>query len=345
MAGININTNFNREIISPNFRAKQNVSKPVDIDDKKGLSTETKWVIGLGLTALASYAIYRMTKGRIKTGNTDTSQVDNIQKQINELKNKIKTNYLEEKNKITQKYFDSGNFTMNECSLLHDKHKKEGSLYHIGPKSIDDLNYLIKDYSEPSGKSYGIKSSAQSEIDNFSKSIKERLSELQKDSDWVELRKMRKQILKNRKARRFDNSIPKDPNESSRLELINDVLYSKYNGKKTNLMERLSLSIDDVIKLIKNPNTNDEYIKILKTNDAFDIEPAIDTVYPLRLSLFTDTSKYDEAKNTIKALNERLNELKGEKSKLHEELKNLAENYRNSDDVKNLQELIKKSKD
>ena len=63
-----INQNFNRPIVSPQFRASQNVSKPAKAEEKQGMSTTAKWAIGIGLTALASYGIYyALTKGRVKS--------------------------------------------------------------------------------------------------------------------------------------------------------------------------------------------------------------------------------------------------------------------------------------
>ena len=61
-----INQNFNRSIVSPQFRASQNVSKPTKAEEKQGMSTTAKWAIVLGLTALASYGIYAFTKCRVK---------------------------------------------------------------------------------------------------------------------------------------------------------------------------------------------------------------------------------------------------------------------------------------
>ena len=61
-----INQKFNRSIISPQFRASQNVMKPARIEEKQGMSTAAKWAIGVGLTALATYGIYALTKGRVK---------------------------------------------------------------------------------------------------------------------------------------------------------------------------------------------------------------------------------------------------------------------------------------
>lgn len=68
MQDTKINQNFNKSIISPKFRASQNVTKPVEAEDKKALSSSAKWAIGIGLTALASYGIYyALTRGRVKT--------------------------------------------------------------------------------------------------------------------------------------------------------------------------------------------------------------------------------------------------------------------------------------
>ena len=61
-----INQNFNRPIVSPQFRASQNASKPVDAEEKQGMSSTAKWAIGLGLTALAATGIYFATKGHLQ---------------------------------------------------------------------------------------------------------------------------------------------------------------------------------------------------------------------------------------------------------------------------------------
>ena len=63
-----ISQNFNRPIANPQFRASQNVSKPIEAEEKQGMSPTAKWAIGIGLTALASYGIYyALTKGRVKS--------------------------------------------------------------------------------------------------------------------------------------------------------------------------------------------------------------------------------------------------------------------------------------
>ena len=64
--GMNIGTNFNKAITSPQFRAKQGVSKPVETENKKGLSKGAKWAIGTGLAILGTYGVYLATRGKVK---------------------------------------------------------------------------------------------------------------------------------------------------------------------------------------------------------------------------------------------------------------------------------------
>ena len=80
-----INQNFNRPIVSPQFRASQNVSKPAKAEEKQGMSTTAKWATGLGLIALASYGIYAFTKGRVK-GVTPKPENPNPENPIPEIK-------------------------------------------------------------------------------------------------------------------------------------------------------------------------------------------------------------------------------------------------------------------
>lgn len=79
-----INQNFNRPIVSPQFRASQNASKPVDAEEKQGMSSTAKWAIGLGLTALAATGIYFATKGQVK-GPNPTPKPDNPIPEIKEM--------------------------------------------------------------------------------------------------------------------------------------------------------------------------------------------------------------------------------------------------------------------
>lgn len=65
MTDLRIN-NFNKAIASPQFRANENVTKPTELDEKKGLSKGAKWAIGTGLAILGTYGIYLATKGKVK---------------------------------------------------------------------------------------------------------------------------------------------------------------------------------------------------------------------------------------------------------------------------------------
>ena len=65
MTDLRIN-NFNKTITSPQFRANENVTKPIELDEKKGLSSGAKWAIGTGLAILGTYGIYLATRGKVK---------------------------------------------------------------------------------------------------------------------------------------------------------------------------------------------------------------------------------------------------------------------------------------
>lgn len=339
-----INYGFNKPITSPQFMANQGVSKPVEYEEKHGISSGAKLGIGLGLLALAATGYYIVNRGKTKTSGGVSSQVDNLQKQINELKEKIKTNYLKEEAEIFERK-NKDVLTLNDISYLHVKHKEEG-INHIGAKSIDDLNYLIKEYTEPSGFAYGLKSKEQAKMNEFSKNVRNRLSELQNDSVWLELRKIRKQILKDKKSRRVNNTIiTKDVNELARLELINEALYSKYHGTKTDFMKMFDLSLDDILKLIKDPKVGEKYDELLKSINYAHIKPAISGAQRLHIGNFVNTSKYLSAKENVNFYNNQLKNLIVTKNSLQEEINTLKEKYLNSDDVKIIKELIKKRSD
>ena len=72
--GMNIGTNFNRTVTSPQFRANENVTKTTELDEKKGLSKGAKWAIGAGLAILGTYGIYLATRGKIKPSTNSTKK-------------------------------------------------------------------------------------------------------------------------------------------------------------------------------------------------------------------------------------------------------------------------------
>ena len=82
---MNIGTNFNRTVTSPQFRANENVTKTTELDEKKGLSKGAKWAIGAGLTILGTYGIYYLTKGKSlkkkpgNIGDTNKTNINNLQ--------------------------------------------------------------------------------------------------------------------------------------------------------------------------------------------------------------------------------------------------------------------------
>ena len=126
--GMNANTSFNRPIVNPQFRANENMSKPVETEDKKGLSKGAKWAIGLGLTALAAGGIYLATKGKVKPSTNPTKKeiIENGEKFFIE-ENSMFTSYKDINGKLRKKELKG----------------KDGSIYAIN-KYSKDTGYLIE---------------------------------------------------------------------------------------------------------------------------------------------------------------------------------------------------------
>ena len=112
-----INQNFNRPIVSPQFRASQSVTKPVDAEEKQGMSSTAKWAIGLGLTALAATGIYFATKGQVK-GPNPTPKPDNPIPEIKEM--------------AVNAFKEAGNKFDNGKAILADGTKYTGNITSTG---------------------------------------------------------------------------------------------------------------------------------------------------------------------------------------------------------------------
>ena len=123
-----INYDSNKPITSPQFSAKQGVSKLVETENKKGLSKGAKWAIGAGLAILGTYGIYLATRGKIKPSTNPTKKeiIENGEKFFIE-ENNIFTSYKDINGKLRKKVIKG----------------KDGSIYAIN-KYSKDTGYLIE---------------------------------------------------------------------------------------------------------------------------------------------------------------------------------------------------------
>lgn len=85
MVNLNVNASLSPQYVNPQFKAKEK-ALPAVIENKKGVSTGTKWAIGLGLTALAATGLYLVTKKPLqakkfaKLFKEDKALIDNAPK-------------------------------------------------------------------------------------------------------------------------------------------------------------------------------------------------------------------------------------------------------------------------
>ena len=172
-----------------------------------------------------------------------------------------------------------------------------------------------------------------------SDSIKTVLKNLQQDSEWQELRKIRKSLLKtlcsNKNGEQYNIA-------SKKIELINNILTCKLHPEQIQAFKDNTLmDISDAAEIVRKPfNTIKEFEKEYAAKQKYEFDFNLDdklffTNSNLSLrDIFTEEmKKYDFAK-------EKISELKLEpKKKLHEELTKLAEEFHSCEDVKKLKNL------
>ena len=291
------------------------VSSKPKADDKKPVS---KTIIGaslVGLAALASVGIYLATKGKGKVkpqelvdevkNSTNNTQLEELQKQANELKDKIGREYW---NKLGQ----VKGFTLGRSP-------KDRGAYKELAENKKEMQELL-DRNEPVAKEF------------FTK-VRNSVKALQNDPEYAELRKLRHQCKK-------------EHQHTSRLALINEVIYTKLNnGQKTPYFEKLGLSVEDAMRLIKNKSLSEQEVyremtknRIIKPTDA--LCPPMNDHFNLD-RLFINGN---EGMNALKEVQRARKYLDGKVAettaqRIRDVRVNVAQEIRQSDDVKALKEL------
>ncbi len=345
------------------FNAPAFTSEPEKTEDKKEIGNTGKALILTGLAALAATGIYLATRGRGGSKNVTQAANDNpvtqgvsdevkaLKEKIATLKDSIKTKYSAEREKIDDAANGSQlNIFQRNCL----EHAKSGKPNADRIKSVMDFDRTIKYIKE--AKHHNDKSIAdwQSDISNYPKVLKAKLQELSNDSDWIELRKLRHKI---------QISQCKDNDDFRRLELIDEVLFSKANNETSAYLKIFNLSVEDAIKLIKSPNTYEEFKKIeelvKKTNPVnynrstfvrmnLGYKISVNNLY-----LSGDTNKeiltvYHDAKmapGEIKKFERTIADLLEQKQNYQQKVIDLANKTRQSAEVKELKKLVAKLKE
>ena len=339
--------------------------QPKTTDEKtKSFPTKTAVVVGTGLAALAAVGIYLATKGKgakavqqathntqeavqnaaneVKTPNAP-SEIETLKEKIKTLRQNIKTNYQAERKELNE----------NPGGILNDYVIK----YMGGkPKSEKDYDKVIRHLKEDKIDGY-ILDEMNTVIGNYRTHLKEKAKALAGDSEFHEIKKIK------RKLPDFNND-----DDLSRRTLIDDVLYSKANGKTSEYLEALGLSVEDAVQMIKNPKDVAKKLSIM-TNKAIgrvegqEYDPKI--FQPRRQSLDDKRKKFGAIIEmndlfddmAVEAQNAKLNmpirkgrlkhieELQQQKAQYKQKVIELSHKTRQSAEVQELKEALAKLKE
>lgn len=165
--------------------------------------------------------------------------------------------------------------------------------------------------------------------------IKERLKNLQKDNDWMELRKLRKNLLKTIEREKSDETCAI---ASKKIEMINNVLICKlYPEEEQAFKNNTLMDVSDAVGIINKTFTklkdfDNEYL----SRQKYEFDFNLDNKFFFTNSKLTLKDLFPEEVNQYQTSKEKIQEIKNEPKKiLHENLKALAQEFRAREDVKN----------
>lgn len=278
--------------------------------------------------------IYLATRGKSKgststasqtTSTAETPSVKSLEEKIAKLKGEIRGKFVEARDTYWGNRDNLGGAPLivtNDLGLPN---------FAFSTKQADEVLTRLRNDKNVAD--------ARKVLDEFSKSARSRLAELSNDADWVEMRRLRKQLIKGNQA-----EVTARLNENGngqRLYLINEILFAKVNGK-SKLLEALGMSVDDAIKMVKAPE-----IPQLKLDTGLHNLRAMRDVNqmmsPLTKHHFGNFNNIDTARFTIRQNQRQIRHTLEWKEKFPERLKTFRDtvlaDFRQSDDVKQLKQL------
>ncbi len=298
------------------------------------------------LVALAiGGGIYLATRGKSKgsstssaasqtVSNTEASPVKALEEKITKLKQDIRGRFVEARDSYWGNRDNLGGsplFITNDLGLINYAHSI---------KQADEvLTRLLKAKDVADAKKV---------LAEFSQSVRSKLAELSTDADWVEMRKLRKQLIKDDLNKNYNGE---------RLSLINEILYAKVNGK-SKFLDIIGLSVDDAIRMVKAQEfPKDTYSNLIRrasnvgTMDANFKRIMRDEnqmVSPLTKMHFGDFNNIDIARFTIRENQRQIKHTLEWQEKFHERLEvfhnTVLADFRQSDKVKQLKQLVEQLK-
>lgn len=338
--------------------------QPKTTDEKtKSFSTKTAVVVGTGLAALAAVGIYIATRGKgakatqeVATEMTHGSaeQLKNLQEQAKQLKAKMKNAYLEK----LSKHRPAKELSLVESDTFQSIPGHENQNYIRSSKDWKAIKEYImnlhKDDALPTERSsIEFYYPAQARRNMLSSQIKNRLKELQADKDWVELRKVRKGLIKDLKLHGKNS----EEGKAIRVQIgdINEILKSKVLNIQDDYNKFHTMNIDDASKAMKKRYKNlNEYATAYQNEYKGDKvgqcaykanldKLSLNDVAPLTIhNMFTpQESQWRMASDSVAGFEKQFKEYDENIPKTQEFLKKLAQEFRASEDSKKLKAINK----
>ena len=318
---------------------KEDLSKKT----KKDISTTTEALVGTGLAALAAVGIYIATKGRSKGGNVkpqelmeqlNVSKLEELKQHASVLRDKICNEYQEKLSKFMP-IEDIGNL------ITQDAFKCAGKTKITCSKDFDRAKDYIIHLHENDGPHRDFYLPAKQLKNKISNDIKTQLSELQKDSDWVELRKIRKNLFKQKKTMTKENRSIIE----SHIDLIDNILLSKTSKDSSTVTlfeEFFGMSLKDASKLAKKTSKEVfDNVDYHSNNRPFDTTRISKRKLELCDFFKQEVREWTHADDTVKRVECGLKNFDIQKQDFQKFQRALAQEMRQSDDVKALKELNK----
>ncbi|PWL73805.1 hypothetical protein DBY21_10080 [Candidatus Gastranaerophilales bacterium] len=326
----------NNNVIS--FRAnetKKPKQKSPETSQKSGLSDGEKILAGLGAVAaitLAGIAIVNKIKKGGSVSSTNPTEIPNpikkLEDEIKSLANSIKEKYFNDKKTLGENAYDELNYFQRE---------QLGKKTITSTKDYEKIISLYSDFKDFDGLKLD---EAKNTLRELSTSVKNKLKTLNQDNDWTSLVKMRNSI----RRQQTKNPMSFSQDDYARSYLINEILWSKANGKASPLLTALKIDVNDAVNLVKTPKTAEAF-EILR-QDFMRANPLKYRDLQIKNSsishLFSEGEKIRNLQSKVHRKLETIETLNENKENFRNNLKVLATQYKESDDVKKLKELTNK---
>lgn len=316
--------------VNPTDRIKQLPSGTTGAENKtsgRGGKND-KLVLALGCLAVigaGSYILYDIRKRGGKGLRSEDSPLMQMKTKARNEYHKLKENVLAEFNE----------------NLPEELKVREGVTFNSS-KELEEFKDALKTGDDFSIEKY------ERIRDNSSSIVKNKLAELQGDKEWIELRKLRKFLLKQAEAKDDKGAIARE-----KISIINDLMSFKVDTSREQVFKnRNMMDVNDAFGLIRR-----DFGSLDEFNTAKNEVTKYDFDFDLGEGFFAGHKKlkvddlFEEEHETFNFARDNLNKIRNifenvipkAKEDLHKKLNELALNFRTSEFMQNVYNFTRES--